>query len=112
MTLKSIAGEFSVVLVILSVLVWPARPAFAHWGRDGDWSMGPGMMGGMGWLGAILMIVFWVLVLVGLFLLIKWLLLQTRSASTPSALEILQERYARGEIDKKEFEEKKRDLLA
>lgn len=115
MTPKPISGEFSVVLAILSVLLLPARPAFAHWGRYEDWSMGSGMMGGMGWFGAILMVAFWVLVLVGLFLLIKWLLIQTRSASaplsSPPALEILKERYARGEIDKKEFEDKKKDLL-
>lgn len=115
MTLKHIPGKFSVVMAILSVLGLPARPALAHWGRYGDWSMGSGMMGGMGWLGVIVMIVFWVLVLVGLFLFIKWLLLKNRStgdsSSTPPALEILKERYARGEIDKKEFEEKKKDLL-
>ncbi len=32
------------------------------------------------------------------------------STATPSALEVLKKRYARGEISKEEYEEKKRDL--
>jgi len=75
------------------------------------------MMGGygMGWFGGILMIVFWILILVGLIFLIKWLIQSTsRDRTTGSggnrALEILKERYAKSEIDKEEFESKKKDL--
>ncbi|UCD83033.1 MAG: SHOCT domain-containing protein [Desulfobacterales bacterium] len=79
--------------------------------------MGPGMMGGwgMGWFGGIIMIIFWILILVALVFLIKWLVQSTsRNQAGPAggnrALEILKERYARGEIDKAEFEAMKTDL--
>jgi putative membrane protein len=79
----------------------------------GGWGMGPGMM--PGWGGGWLMIVFWVLILIGLILLIKWLVQMTRGDREgdrrPSALEILKERYARGEIDQQEYKARKRDLL-
>ena len=87
--------------------------------RGYDYGHGPGMMGwgfGMGWFGGIIMVIFWIAVIVGIVLLIRWLIISTRTASHgpstgESALEILKKRYARGEIDKDEFEEKKKDLL-
>ena len=55
------------------------------------------------------MIVFWALVILIIAGLVKWLLPQDHSPKQ-SALTILEERYAKGEIDKEEFEEKKRIL--
>ena len=82
----------------------------SQWG----WHTGPGTMGWgmMGWLGPVFMVVFWVAVIVGVVLLIRWLVISSKpSRAEDSALEILKRRYAMGEISKEEYEEKKRDLL-
>ncbi len=80
-----------------------------------DFGVGPGMMWGFWGIGLIFMIVFWGLVIVGLILLIRWLSRATRAGKPPgmeeSAMDILKKRYARGEINKEEFEQKKRDIL-
>ena len=83
------------------------------------YGMGPGMMWGwghpMGWFSMVMMGLFWVALIVGVILLVRWLLLSKggrgrEPSREESPLEILKKRYARGEIDKQEFEEKKRDL--
>ncbi|HEX7401398.1 MAG TPA: SHOCT domain-containing protein [candidate division Zixibacteria bacterium] len=55
----------------------------------------------------------WILVILGAIVLVKWLLEKDKrtSESGENPLEILKRRYARGEIDREEFEQKKRDLL-
>ncbi len=88
-----------------------------QWGQH-EWGHGPGMMGwgyGMGWFESIIMGAFWIAVIVGIVFLIRWLVVSTRTGGRggrpgDSAVEILKRRYARGEINKEEFEEKKKDL--
>jgi len=70
------------------------------------------MMGGFGWLG---MAIFWIAVIVIIALVIKWLLQQgktetRRPSPDESPIEVLKKRYATGEINKEEFEQKKKDL--
>lgn len=74
------------------------------------WEMHPMMWGAWGFGMMLMMIVFWALVITAVVLGIRWLLGQGKESRSDSALEILRQRYARGEINKEEFEMKKRDL--
>ncbi|MBI3524756.1 MAG: SHOCT domain-containing protein [Betaproteobacteria bacterium] len=67
---------------------------------------GYGFTGGFGF-GGIFMILWWVLIIAAIVALVKWL---GASSGGNKALDILKERYARGEIDAEEFQKRKRDL--
>lgn len=88
--------------------------------RSADTSLigGPMMYGpwnhmwrtGFTW-GWVLMVLFGILLLAGIIALIVWLVRTAGSQTTSSsALEILKSRYARGEINKQEFEERRENL--
>jgi putative membrane protein len=78
------------------------------WGYMGDMGWG----GGWGLLGIVHMVLWWALIVLGIAVLVKWLVRGTGSGARADALDILRERYARGEIGKDEFEQKKLDLTA
>ncbi len=109
--------EKGVQSICILIIFFQVRDAAAQWRGYGQ-GMGPGRMGwgyGMGWLGMILMALFWVAVIVGIILLIRWIFVSTGAkghgtTSEDSPLEILKRRYARGDISKEEFEQKKKDL--
>jgi len=73
-----------------------------HWEMHPMWWWGWGMMA--------MMFLFWVLFIVGLIVGIRWLIGTGKEQKQDSALEILRQRYARGEINKEEFEAKRKDL--
>jgi putative membrane protein len=82
------------------------------------------MMGfGFGGLGAIYMLVFWVIIIVLAIWLLSRLFPKAKDGashhaqiqggdSSESAVEILRRRYARGEISKDQYEEMRRDITA
>jgi putative membrane protein len=77
------------------------------WGSMAGWGGGPGW----GWYG-VTHLLWWALVVVAIVLLARRAVGRGREppSNVDRALEILRERYARGEIDAQEFEQRKRDL--
>ncbi len=110
-----IAGALLTILVISTLITglasgWEScESEMEEYGMMVPWMMG-GF--GIGWLAPVVWIV-----IVGLII---WIVIalargagkssQTGLGKQPSALEILQQRYARGEIGKEEFEQKRKDL--
>jgi putative membrane protein len=102
-TLTLLAGA----LATLPVAAQPAnRPDYWHYG--GDWGWGHMMFGGL------MMALFWGGIILVIVLAVRWLSPGRPGPGEPhssdQALAILKERFARGEIDREEFEERKRLL--
>ncbi len=103
-------SPFALSLGVLTDAVAANGEDWSPWGMHMMWgSWGIGMM--------IMMFIFWAVVIVGIVFLIRWLVTagtpEQRPGTGPgteSALDILKRRYARGEINKQEFEEMRREL--
>ena len=90
-------------------------PACCNWATPciapAGWDWGWGHM----IFGSLMMVLFWGGIIVVIVLAVRWLGSGSSHGTMPAtsrnkALDILQERFARGEIDKEEFEERKRLL--
>ncbi|SPH24691.1 hypothetical protein DEA8626_03727 [Defluviimonas aquaemixtae] len=71
------------------------------------WGSGYGM--GYGLFGGLMMVLFWVILLALVVIAVRWWMDQG-AGKRSSALDILQERLAKGEIDPKEYAERKKAL--
>jgi putative membrane protein len=75
-----------------------------------DWGNSNAGWNGFGMFGGLSMLLFWALLVLGVIALVRSLSKSESSKDDKIPLDILKERYARGEIDKKEFDEKKKDI--
>ena len=73
---------------------------------DFDHMWGPGIA-----VWGTLMAIFWVLIIIGIILLIRWIIQDNKNSNkTNDTIKILDKRLARGEVDKEEYERKKSKL--
>lgn len=112
----ALAGGVVILVVLLFGLLGGGMMGYGWGGPWGGW-MGAGMMGGYGFGWGILMLVFWALIIGGIVLLVLRLLSQNPPATASGepgagnkALDILRERYARGDITKEQLEQMHKDL--
>jgi putative membrane protein len=94
-------------LVPLALWLAPAAALAQERFYEWHWEMHPMWWWGWGLGMMAMMLLFWALVIIGLIIGIRWLLGKGREERSDSALQILRERYARGEINKA----RKKDLL-
>ncbi len=99
------------IMISVMQLVLPVF-AFTNNGQQCDmWSWMMGWGNSMGWIMMIFLFLFWGAILTGIIFLIRIVFFKSRYGGiqpTESALDILKKLYVKGDIDKAEFEEKKR----
>ncbi len=102
------------ILVVIAALLGSVAPAMAQ--QDGPWRMHEWMGWGSGWggmfLGPLFMIM-WLAILVAVIaMVLRWLPGGSPGANTPrpTPRDILDERYARGEIDREEYLRRRDDM--
>jgi putative membrane protein len=107
---KLLKGKFPALLLLATSLSLQAQSATAQGGMWGD---------GWGWghmfFGSFMMLLFWGGLIIVIVLAVRWASTgPARGGDGPApgnrALDILEERYARGEIEKEEYEERRRLL--
>ena len=107
-------------IVVLVILALGATLLLPFWARGfGFGLVRPGLLGGFGWtylvargIGSFL---FWLLLIAGIFLIVRSLAGHPAASNVVSAtgefpLDILKRRYAKGEINKEQYEEMRATL--
>ncbi len=98
--------------VFLLGLVTVVSTTAAAQADGGDRYYGHAMMGGNWFFGPIMMVLFIGLIVAAIVFTTRILGADSSNRSSSNALDILKERFAKGEIDKDEFEERKRILCS
>jgi putative membrane protein len=108
--MRKTMSEITLYFIITVFFVFTPWPSFAQWRGPCEWGYGRGM----GWIGPIGMILFWIVIIVLVVVIIRWVL--SASKSTPvqgsgdDPLKILKRRHASGEIPRETYEDMKKDL--
>ncbi len=116
--IEMVGMKFGLAALFTTLVVWSSA-----WADQGDRQHMGNMMGGMGWgwmiFGPFMMITFLVIAVIVVVLIVRWLGGAGHGANhsphasfEKSPLDILRERFARGKIEKEEFEERRRVLEA